>query len=407
MLQQTLPFRASPWVVLATQARLMNNACGVSSRDATTLDSVILERRSGLADVLKLIMTKRTTEDSALPRDLGFHMPAEWEPHTAVWLSWPHDTTSFPFLEQAESAFAGFIREIHDSEAVELLVLNPEMRARAERMLQARDVDLSRVRFHAADYADIWLRDYGPVFVVNRQDRRLALVKWTFNSWGNKYETLLKDNRVPYAMNESLKLPIFEPGIVLEGGSIDVNGRGTLLTTEQCLLNPNRNPVLGKREIEKYLSDYLGADHVIWLRDGIEGDDTDGHIDDIARFVNPSTVLCAFEENESDPDHRALLENYERLRGATDERGHPLTVVKLPTPGRVGDEQGRLPASYANFYIGNTKVLVPLFGAKSDPRALETIQSVFPDRKVVGINAFYLVYGFGTFHCMSQQQPAP
>ena len=340
------------------------------------------------------------------PRDLGFHMSAEWEPHSAVWLSWPHDTTSFPFLERAEAAFADFIREIHQSDAVELQVLNQEMRERAERMLEARRVDLSRVRFHTADYADIWFRDYGPVFVVNRREGKLALVKWTFNSWGNKYETLLKDNLVPYVMNESLHLPMFEPGIVLEGGSIDVNGKGTVLTTEQCLLNPNRNPALGKRELERYLGDYLGANHVIWLKDGIEGDDTDGHIDDIARFVNPSTVLCAFEENANDPDHNVLAENYQRLQRSTDQDGRPLNIVKLPTPGHVGDEQGRLPASYANFYIGNTKVVVPTFGSQNDARALEVIQSVFPGRAVVGINAFHLVYGFGTFHCMSQQQPA-
>ena len=207
-------------------------------------------------------------------------------------------------------------------------------------------------------------------------------------------------------MNESLRLPMFEPGIVLEGGSIDVNGKGTLLTTEQCLLNKNRNPGFSKKEIEKYLTDYLGGVHVIWLKDGIEGDDTDGHIDDIARFVNPTTVLCAYQPDQSDPDHDVLKTNYELLQQATDQDGNKLSVIKLPVPGWVGDKDGRLPASYANFYIGNTKVLVPTFGTENDQKALEVIQSVFPDRRVVGINAFPLVYGFGTFHCMSQQQPA-
>jgi agmatine deiminase len=333
-------------------------------------------------------------------------MPAEWEPHAAVWLSWPHDTESFPHLEQAEAAFADFVAEIQESEPVELQVLNSAMQERAARLLEERHADLKRIRFHQNDYADIWFRDYGPIFTVNRKARELAMVKWKFNSWGNKYDVLLKDDNIPYAMNERLRLPMFEPGIVLEGGSIDVNGKGTVLTTEQCLLNPNRNPTLGKAEIERYLADYLGASHVVWLKDGIEGDDTDGHIDDIARFVNPTTILCAFQEDESDPDHRPLKENYELLQQATDQDGSPLAVIKLPTPGWVGDEEGRLPASYANFYIGNTKVLVPLFGKENDRRALEVIQSVFPGRKVVGINAFYLVYGFGTFHCMSQQQPA-
>ena len=204
---------------------------------------------------------------------MGFHMPAEWEPHAAVWLAWPHDTTSFPFLDQAESAFAEFVNEIHRSERVELLVLHEPMKEKAIQRLNDRGVNLSQVSFRIADYADIWFRDYGPIFVVNRQTRQLAMTKWIFNSWGNKYPPLLKDNRVPYFMNESLRLPMFEPGIVLEGGSIEVNGKGTLLTTEQCLLNKNRNPQLSKKEIEKYLTDYLSATHVIWLKEGIEGDE--------------------------------------------------------------------------------------------------------------------------------------
>ena len=273
-------------------------------------------------------------------------------------------------------------------------------------MLQERSVNPAQITFRIADYADIWFRDYGPIFAVNRQTRQLAMTKWIFNSWGNKYEPLLKDNRVPYFINESLRLPMFEPGIVLEGGSIEVNGKGTLLTTEQCLLNKNRNPGLSKKEIQKYLTDYLGGVHVIWLKEGIEGDDTDGHIDDIARFVNPTTVLCAYQPDHSDPDHEVLKTNYELLQQATDQDGNKLSVIKLPVPGWVGDKDGRLPASYANFYIGNSKVLFPTFGTENDTKALEVIQSVFPDRPVVGINAFRLVYGFGTFHCMSQQQPA-
>ena len=341
---------------------------------------------------------------------MGYHMPAEWEPHAAVWLAWPHDTTSFPHLDQAENAFADFVGEIHDSERVELLVLDEEMKRAAARLLHARRVDLQRVNFHVTDYADIWFRDYGPIFVVNRKTQQLAMTKWIFNSWGNKYEDLLKDNRVPYFMNASLRLPMFEPGIVLEGGSIDVNGRGTLLTTEQCLLHKNRNPGLSKEEIEKYLRDYLGVTNVIWLKDGIEGDDTDGHVDDIARFVNPTTVLCADQPDQNDPDHEVLRTNYELLQRATDQDGNPLHVIQLPVPGWVGDRREgqarRLPASYANFYIGNTKVLVPTFGVENDRKALEAIQSVFPNRRVFGINAFHLVFGFGTFHCMSQQQPA-
>jgi agmatine deiminase len=340
-------------------------------------------------------------------RALRYHMPAEWEPHAAVWLAWPHDPESFPYLEEAESAFAGFVREVHLSERVELLVLDEAMRDRVVAMLRVRHVELSQINFHLHDYADIWFRDYGPIFLVNRESKHLAMTKWIFNAWGGKYKTLLKDNGVPFFMNETLNLPLFEPGIVMEGGSIEVNGGGTLMTTAQCLLNPNRNLKLSSSEIEKYLAEYLGVRHFIWLKEGITGDDTDGHIDDIARFVNPTTVLCARQPDESDPDHGVLEENFRLLEAATDQAGTKLRVIPLPVPGWVGDdEHGRLPASYANFYIGNTKVLVPLFGTENDAAALEVIQSVFPNRRVVGINARYLVYGLGTFHCMTQQQPA-
>ena len=340
------------------------------------------------------------------PRELGYRWPAEWEPHAAVWLAWPHDPESFPFLDKAENSFADFVHAIHDSEPVELLVLDEAMRKRATAPLGARGTDLARVRFHLADYADIWFRDFGPTFVVNPQSRQLAMVKWVFNAWVNKYESLLRDNEVPYAINRALSLPLFEPGIVLEGGSIEGNGGGTVLTTEQCLLNANRNPQLSREQIERYLGDNLGVRKVIWLQEGIQGDDTDGHVDDIARFVNSNTVLCACQDDEKDSDHATLLRNYEILREATDQDGKRLNVIKLPVPGWIGDQEGRLPASYANFYIGNTKVLVPLFNSPADEQALEVIQSVFPHRKVMGINAFYLVYGLGTFHCMTQQQPA-
>ena len=334
-------------------------------------------------------------------------MPAEWAPHSAIWLSWPHDTESFPYLDKTEEAYADFIAEISESEKVELQIVNETMREKAEAMLRERNTDLGNVRFHTADYADIWFRDYGPLFVVNPQTKELAMTKWTFNAWGNKYAELLKDNKIPYSMNKSLKLKMFEAGIVLEGGSVEVNGKGTVLTTEQCLLNKNRNPHLSREQIEKYLDDYLGAPHVIWLTYGIEGDDTDGHIDDIARFVNETTVVCAIEENPKDGNYTAMKQNFEILKGSYDQDGKPLTVIPLPMPGKIMADSGkRLPASYANFYIGNTKVLVPIFGTVQDEKALAVIRSVFPDKKVVGINATYIVYGFGTFHCMSQQQPS-
>lgn len=344
-------------------------------------------------------------DTSKKPSDLGFSMPAEWEKHSAVWLSWPHDTTSFPHLKEAEESFAEFIKEISTSEKVELQVLNEVMLDHVTELLEESGVDMNQVTFHPANYADIWFRDYGPIFVTNPKTKELAMAKWTFNAWGNKYKILLKDNEIPYAMNAGMKLPIFEAGIVMEGGSIEVNGKGTLMTTEQCLLNKNRNPNLSREEIEKYLGNYLGVRHFIWLKEGIEGDDTDGHIDDIARFVNPTTVLCAYDEDTASPNHAILKENFEILKNATDQDGAKLTVIKLPMPGKISAHKTPLPASYTNFYIGNTKVLVPIFGTENDKKALDIIQSVFPDRKVVGIDATYLVYGFGTFHCMTQQQP--
>jgi len=262
------------------------------------------------------------------------------------------------------------------------------------------------VEFWVHDYADVWFRDYGPIFMVDTARRALAMTHWVFNAWGGKYETLMKDTRIPEVINEKLLLPRFAPGIVLEGGSIDVDGIGTLLTTEQCLLNSNRNPSLTRSEIESCLMNNLGVKKVLWLREGISGDDTDGHVDDIARFVGQAKVLCALEEDPTDENHEPLSENFELLSRSTDCNGTPLQVIPLPMPGFVGDSEGRLPASYANFYIGNSVVLAPVFNHPNDSKALEIIQSAFPNRRVVGIDCRNLVHGLGTIHCISQQQPS-
>jgi agmatine deiminase len=266
-------------------------------------------------------------------------------------------------------------------------------------------VDLTRITLHTNEYSDVWIRDYGPTFVINRAIGRTALVRWNFNAWGGKYEDQVRDGKIPGMMNRRLNLPLFEPGIVLEGGSIDVNGKGTVLTTRACLLNPNRNPALSADGIEEKLREYLGIEQVIWLNDGIAGDDTDGHIDDIARFVGPSTVVCAYETDSTDVNYPVLHDNYEILRQSADQNGMPLTIVKLPMPAPVSDADGRYPASYTNFYIGNTVVIVPVFGDPHDAEAIRILQELFPDRSVVGINARPMVEGFGTFHCGTQQQP--
>ena len=336
------------------------------------------------------------------PAELGYYMPAEWEKHDAIWLSWPHDEESFPKLEKVEEAYVKIIKEIHSSEKVNLFVKDELMKEKVINLL--KNIDLSKIEFFVYDYADVWFRDYGPIFLLNK-NKKIAMVHWIFNAWGGKYRELMGDTEIPNIILKKKNIECFNPGIILEGGSIDVNGRGTLLTTEQCLLNKNRNPQLKKEDIEKYLKDYLGVSHIIWLREGIAGDDTDGHVDDIARFVNPTTVLCAYEEDENDENYHILKENCDGLVKSKDQDGTPLKIIKLPMPGRVGENK-RLPASYANFYIGNKVVLVPVFGHKNDKKALEIIQKQFPERNVVGINCIDLVYGLGTIHCISQQQPS-
>jgi agmatine deiminase len=339
------------------------------------------------------------------PRNRGFHMPAEWEPHEAVWCSWPHNPRTFPDIPGVEMACYEFIRQIHTSERVEIFVPSAVIHRKVRSKLREIGVDLDRVTLHTNEYSDVWIRDYGPTFVVNRALKKLAMVRWNFNAWGGKYDDQLKDGKVPLMMNRRLNLPLFEPGIVLEGGSIDTNGRGTVLTTRACLLNPNRNPDLSADEIEEKLREYLGIEHIIWLNEGVAGDDTDGHIDDIARFTGPSTVVCAYETDINDENYTALHDNYEILRQSCDQDGRPLTVVKLPMPGKVADQEQRYPASYTNFYIGNTTVIVPVFKDPHDAGALEILQELFPDRAVVGIDARAFVEGFGAFHCATQQQP--
>lgn len=341
------------------------------------------------------------------PNELGYSMPAEWEKHDSVWLAWPYDPSTFPDrVEKVEEVYAQIIQAIHRSEDVNLFVKDDGMKARAVELLEKKDIILGKINFILSDYADVWIRDYGPVFVTDKNKTKLAMVHWTFNAWGGKYDELLKDARIPSIINQKMRSKYFNPDIVLEGGSIDVNGEGTLLTTEQCLLNKNRNPGLGKKEIERYLKNYLGVDHIIWLKEGIAGDDTDGHVDDIARFVDPTTILCAYEQNKDDENYPILKENYEMLLGSKDQDGKSLRIIKLPMPGFVGDAEVRLPASYANFYIGNKVVLVPIFRHGNDQKALNIIQKVFPDRKIIGIDCTDLVYGFGAIHCITQQQPA-
>ena len=354
---------------------------------------------SGSGEVGNLIINRNK------PASMGYHMPAEWEAHSAVWMTWPGNELTFPLLSEVEASYQKMISELNRSEDLHLLVADEQEKNKVFERLQENGVDLSRVKFHLIKCSDVWIRDYGPTFLVNRAIKKVSAVKWEFNAWGGKYEDLVIDGSVADNIVSEIGIESFSPGIIMEGGSIDVNGRGSLLTTRSCLLNPNRNPALNQWDIEDNIRDYFGVSHIIWLNSGIAGDDTDGHIDDIARFVNPSTVLCAFEEDTRDENYQILKENYQILCNAKDQDGNLLNIITLPMPGEISDEEYRYPASYLNFYIGNKVVLVPVFGDPKDDIAIRKLKEVFSGREVIGIDARSMVLGFGTIHCATQQQP--
>jgi agmatine deiminase len=346
-----------------------------------------------------------------LPAQLGLRMPAEWEPHEATWIAWPHRRDDWPGkFATIPWVYAEIVRHLHLAERVCILVNDARTEARARRILCRAGLDLGRIEFVPLVTDRSWTRDYGPLFVRDSHGT-IALTDWQFNAWA-KYPDWQADDAVPAQIASLLDLPAWQPKVrqrrvVLEGGSIDVNGAGLLLTTEECLLAPvqARNPGIARRELEQVFADYLGIEKVLWLGRGIAGDDTHGHVDDLTRFVSPQTVVTVVEENPADSNYEPLQENLHRLRGMTDQHGKPLAVVPLPMPEPVWFDGQRLPASYANFYIANDRVLVPTFNDSADRRALEILADLFPGRKVVGIHAVDLVWGLGTLHCLTQQQP--
>jgi agmatine deiminase len=359
-----------------------------------------------------------------IPAELGYHMPAEWLRHTATWLTWPKDPETWPDrVPRVQEIFLEMMSALAPNEIVNLLVDDEETESSVRR--RCNFPGAVNIHFHRIPTIDSWIRDYGPNFVIRDESSqaqafdsgagpsRLAYNDWIFNAWGNKYAELKEDDTVPELLEGFLQVPRFSPGIVMEGGSIEVNGAGCVLTTEQCLLNPNRNPHLSKVEIEEYLRDYLGVRKVLWLGEGIVGDDTDGHIDDIARFVAPNVIVCAVEEDPDDANYELLQDNLNRFQHMTDAGGRSFEIVPLPMPGAVGGTStdsrnlDRLPASYANFYIANGVVLAPIFGHPNDSRALNILEKLFTARRVVGINCEPLVWGMGTIHCVTQQQPEP
>jgi agmatine deiminase len=332
-------------------------------------------------------------------------MPAEWEPHAATWLSWPRrEGISFPdSFDRVMPALRAMVEALIESEPVCINVCNGAHEAQAREVL--RGLPMERISFYRIPTNEPWCRDHGPMFLTRHLDPKLAVVDWDYNAWGNKYPPFDLDEVAPTRVAEILDVPVFYPGMILEGGSIDVNGAGSLLTTESCLLNKNRNPNLARDEIEQRLRDYLGVREIFWLGSGIVGDDTDGHIDDLTRFVSERTVVTVVEENRYDENYKPLEENLARLRKMKFEN-RKLDIVTLPMPKKIVREGLGLPASYANFYIGNSCILVPTFADPNDDVALCTLQNLFPDRRVIGINCRELIWGLGTFHCLTQQQPA-
>jgi agmatine deiminase len=344
-------------------------------------------------------------------------MPAEWEPHAATWLAWPHQRADWPGkFAVIPWVFVEIVRHLHAAERVRVLVQSAVARKQAERKLRRAGVDLARVDFHECPTDRGWTRDAGPIGVVRDTagGREAALVRWHFSAWA-KYDNWHRDAEVPPFVGRALGLPVVAATrpdgsgrpVVLEGGSIDVNGQGCLLTTEECLLSDvqQRNAGLTRQDYERLFADYLGVRKVLWLGRGIAGDDTHGHVDDLARFVGPRTVVTVVEDDPADVNHAPLRDNLERLRGMTDQDGRPLEVVPLPMPRPLGFDGQRLPASYANFYIANDRVLVPTFNDPNDRRALGTLAELFPGRTVLGIHAVDLVWGLGTLHCLTQQEP--
>ena len=341
------------------------------------------------------------------PAALGFRMPAEWEPQAAVWLSWPHNRATWPGrFRPIPGVFAKIVAHTSRFEEVRINCAAP-LHSRAKRLCALAGADMKRVSFYDHPTNDAWCRDHGPIFVKNRKTGEVAATDWVYNAWGGKYPPYDLDNKIPAAIARKQRMRRFPNSMVLEGGSIDVNGRGLLLTSEQCLLNRNRNPQLTRAQIEKTLKDFLGVNSVLWVGEGIVGDDTDGHIDDIARFFKPDGFVTAVESARNDPNYKPLKENLERLEGFRTPAGKRFEIVALPMPKLSGFRGQIVPASYANFLIINGAVLVPQFRQrKRDAAARAILGDCFPGREIIPIDCHQLIWGLGTLHCISQQQPA-
>jgi len=344
------------------------------------------------------------------PAALGYHFPAEWEPHEATWFSWPRpEGISFPDkYHTVPENLARIFSEIARHETVRINVPNGNYQRIVTEQLKAHGCPLKNIQFFHIKTNESWCRDHGPAFVVKKSGKktRAAIVDWKFNAWGGKYPPYDDDDAVPTRIAEQLKLPVWQPPIVMEGGAVDFNGHGTVLTTTDCLLNKNRNPNLSKQEIEQALKDYYGQTHVCWLTGGIDGDDTDGHVDDLARFISPTKIVIALEPDPRDANYRPLKNARAQLNKLRDQDGQPFEIIELPMPGVVEYDGQRLPATYVNFYFVNGALLVPTYRhRKNDKLAIDILQSHLPNHRVIGIDCVELIWGLGAIHCLSQQQP--
>ena len=340
------------------------------------------------------------------PKELGYYMPAEWAKHEATWLSYPHNENSWPDkIETIFQSYNLFIKTLTEVETVHINVVDKAMEERVLADLKAAGAFMVNIETHIFPTNDAWCRDHGPAFLINHNDPNdHALLDWEYNAWGGKYPHDL-DAQIPARIAEKLGMKRFTPGIIMEGGSIDVNGCGDLLTTTSCLLNPNRNPNLSQAQIEEYLCNNYGVDNVIWLGDGIDGDDTDGHVDDLSRFADEDLIITAVETNKNDVNYAPLQENLKKLNQCRLANGKQPTVAELPMPSPVIWEDQRLPASYANFYICNGLVIFPTYKCDNDTEAAYVLEDCFPTHEIVGIDSTDIIWGLGSFHCLSQQQP--
>jgi agmatine deiminase len=327
--------------------------------------------------------------------------------HEATWLSWPHKEASWPGkIDEIYPNYSLFVKYLAQSEKVRINVVDAAMKESATAHLVKAGVNMEQVTFYLHPTNDAWCRDHGPAFLINpAAEQKKVIVDWNYNAWGNKYPPYDLDDVIPTLIGKHFDIPVYHPGIIMEGGSVEFNGTGTILTSTSCLLNPNRNSHLNRDQIENYLFDYYGANQVLWVEEGIVGDDTDGHIDDTIRFVNEDTVLTVVESNTQDENYSILQDNLAQLKKMRLLNGKQLNIVELPMPEAVIYEDQRLPASYANFYISNKYVIVPTFRSAMDDKALSIISEAYKNREVVGIDSTDIIWGLGSFHCLSQQEP--